>query len=551
MSDSSQIDLYAQIHELVTARMLGQLTPDEFQQLEQLLRTRPDARRIYVRYVEETLGLQAMLGSPGEIRQSAAAVADNLPRPASRSSVLGFLGQVNKRVHRNLGDFRYNVALVWIFTALFAGTVAGVGALISSMVLNASRPGDQPGVANSPLPAPRSAAQVPRLLPALTPVARLTRVADCRWADPTGAVAEGEQLPAGKEVNLLAGLAEITFSRGARAIIEGPATFKLVSANGGYLRVGRVTALVPKQSVGFHIETPSSRLVDLGTEFGVEVDRSGGADAYVFVGKVQVEAGSTEPGAGSREQNSLSSPSGRGAGGEGKQGGGISKSPRPLGEGQSEGVILSANESARIEKPQGNAPPVITRSTADPKRFVRTMPAEPFPLFSTGVGLDVGQPDPHWAIVAISTKPNFKPQLCIVANPGSYLVRGLRESGQWLSNAAVSTAQADGCRWTFRTEFDLNGFDPHSASIAGQFAVDDFLIEVRLNGQPMKVSTRGNTSKMSPLKIDHGFVAGKNTLEIVIENARAQPGRAATNGMGLCVQLKGAARRADSTNKTD
>ena len=91
---------------------------------------------------------------------------------------------------------------------------------------------------------------------------------------------------------------------------------------------------------------------------------------------------------------------------------------------------------------------------------------------------------------------------------------------------------------TFRTKFDLTGFDPATAMIDGRFTADDWVLEVRLNGKTLPLSNH-LTYNWKAFHIGKGFVAGKNTVEMVVQN------RPDTGGgwMGLCVQWKAAAKR--------
>jgi hypothetical protein len=271
---------------------------------------------------------------------------------------------------------------------------------------------------------------------------------------------------------------------------------------------------------GFVVDAPGMKYTDLGTEFGVQVSQSGEQEMHVFRGRVRAEQGarSSEQGAGSKEQ-------------------GASGARSPL--------VVSAHEAIRVAAPDPSGKPSkpIQFIAADEKRFVRVI-LDPFPIFGTGVGLNRGEADTHWQITAVSTIPTFKPRPAVVTDQGRFSTRGSKSTGQFISDAADPTGQPDGCRWTLRTEFDLSGFDPDTASIAGRFSVDDFLIDVRLNGKPVPVATRGNVETMSPLKIEKGFIAGKNVLEIVIENSRPPPGsRHDPNCMGLCVQWQGTGRK--------
>jgi hypothetical protein len=185
------------------------------------------------------------------------------------------------------------------------------------------------------------------------------------------------------------------------------------------------------------------------------------------------------------------------------------------------------------------------------KRFYRAMPLEPFALFSTGVGLDRGANDPHWEITKISADLPFyrqnqlgKPQAAVVAMPAESYVPDNRDKAQWISDSREKGIMPDGCRWTLRTHFDLSGLDPSTARIEGRISVDNYLVEIRVNGERVAIP-EGNRAehlhkKWLPLKIEEAFVAGDNTLEIVIENGKTSEGTG--SAMGLCIDWTGAAR---------
>jgi hypothetical protein len=119
-------------------------------------------------------------------------------------------------------------------------------------------------------------------------VAMLTESAHCRWEAAGSDLAEGALLNAGDELRLSEGHALLTFSSGARVVIEGPAGMTIDSEWGATLAEGALTAKVPTQAVGFTITTLGVRLIDRGTEFTV---RSGGEDSFelqVFEGMVEL-----------------------------------------------------------------------------------------------------------------------------------------------------------------------------------------------------------------------------------------------------------------------
>ena len=72
-------------------------------------------------------------------------------------------------------------------------------------------------------------------------------------------------------------------------VLEGPVEFDLTNANEGVLHLGKLRANVPQVAAGFAIDTPRGKVVDLGTEFGLNVQEDGVAEIYVYVGKVLFE----------------------------------------------------------------------------------------------------------------------------------------------------------------------------------------------------------------------------------------------------------------------
>jgi hypothetical protein len=125
--------------------------------------------------------------------------------------------------------------------------------------------------------------------------AKLISAKDCEWDSNARPSAVGTWLPT-NEMHLRQGIAELQFADGAQVIIEGPADFAIHSSSQGFLRRGRLLATVPHEAVGFTIETPTIRVVDLGTEFGVGVDATGRTDVEVITGQVDVRYESSKSG---------------------------------------------------------------------------------------------------------------------------------------------------------------------------------------------------------------------------------------------------------------
>lgn len=97
---------------------------------------------------------------------------------------------------------------------------------------------------------------------------------------------ENHPLPA-RRVKIEAGLLKLQFASGATVILEGPADFEIQGSQQCRLRRGKAVARVPEAARGFILDAPHGRLVDLGTEFGVNVAASGDMDVHVIEGLVE------------------------------------------------------------------------------------------------------------------------------------------------------------------------------------------------------------------------------------------------------------------------
>ena len=138
---------------------------------------------------------------------------------------------------------------------------------------------------------------------------------DCKWNG-------GSRVSLGQKCELASGLMEITYDTGAKVILQGPVTYS-VETNGGYLAVGKLTGKLEKKVVSgqwpvvsksninnpqssisnphyplstipFTIRTPTATVTDLGTEFGVEVNKQGATTSHVFRGSVELQVASAD-----------------------------------------------------------------------------------------------------------------------------------------------------------------------------------------------------------------------------------------------------------------
>ena len=326
--------------------------------LVELLRNDPAARTYYLRYMLTDAMLRLEHSTPIEVgrRGGGSGRRDfgirNLDNPQISRSLIphsaicpshhfGFV----PTLHSSLFTLQSSVGS-FLFSNLMAAVILGIGLLIgwtwrSSHYDQRSRRKTLRGKRPLPPEAQRGDAAGRPRSPAL---------ADCRWTDPATEAFERDPVPLGRKYALASGFMEITYDSGAKVILQGPCTYEVESARGGFLSVGKLTARVEKKGSGFRVQdsgskgertanlalskrannqplrsplaprsggerrgergegrasnpqslipnplfvirTPTAVVTDLGTEFGVEVDRSGASRSHVFQGKVEIAAG--------------------------------------------------------------------------------------------------------------------------------------------------------------------------------------------------------------------------------------------------------------------
>lgn len=134
---------------------------------------------------------------------------------------------------------------------------------------------------------PRQVAIDPAPPQTVSTVATLTATHNAQWAE--RALVHGEPLYAGDSLTLTVGFAEITTIEGTAVLLEAPCAIQF-DEQGNALRLqrGKLSANVPPQAVGFTVHTPTARVIDYGTQFGVDVREDGTTHTAVFTGEVEL-----------------------------------------------------------------------------------------------------------------------------------------------------------------------------------------------------------------------------------------------------------------------
>ena len=369
-------DLFDRVQAFVGAGQAGTVTPGELAEFEQLLRESEDAQNLYLELVEISVYLpRALAGAVADTDDDGTAamvddgfIADSvgsdvaLQRPSRSGLPLppafpasGFFTTTH---HGPLGF----ISSGWPVAYLLATVIFGIGLVIGAIV-HVSPPGLYVGPpASDRTPNP----QFPIPNPASI-VGRITGMVDCRWAVASGQWPEStsHQPPAtshsirlGDRLALRSGLLELTYNTGARVILQGPVTYEVESPAGGFLSIGKLTAKLEQRpevrgqksdsaaqkseianQKSFAVRTPTALVTDLGTEFGVRVDKDGNTTSHVFRGTVKMQL----PEAGAENPHNT--------------------------------VVLGENESVETKRDPAAAKPSfrLIRNKADPRIFVRRM----------------------------------------------------------------------------------------------------------------------------------------------------------------------------------
>ncbi len=120
------------------------------------------------------------------------------------------------------------------------------------------------------------------------PFASLHYVHGVQWpADLAQTPADRARIPPGA-LALAAGVVEVRFDNGVVLALEGPGQLDLWSRMQTHLRHGRLTTNVPPSAQGFTVQVDHMRVIDLGTEVGIDLALDGRAHVQVYSGAVEI-----------------------------------------------------------------------------------------------------------------------------------------------------------------------------------------------------------------------------------------------------------------------
>lgn len=152
-------------------------------------------------------------------------------------------------------------------------------------------------------------------------------------------------------------------------------------------------------------------------------------------------------------------------------------------------------------------------------------------IFNTGVDANgvflpdgtVG--DPHYTLFAVPSGTTTDIQ--VLTPPHGEPCNSWDCTGSlsaWIGpNTDIQATGENPGTYTYRTTFDLSGFDPTTASLAGRWMADNGILNILLNDVPT-VYSGGAFNFWSLFTINSGFGAGVNTLDFIVVNGGGPTG---------------------------
>ena len=263
-----------EINELLFRLLDNEISDQEFAALKEWFRSDPQAREYYCRFMEDTsaltLGAATAIDDP-EQRISQADILDanfwkQMYEEEQNAPALEIIAEEKppreliQKVERKQAVRTINKA------SLFAAIISAAALLFMIAMIHLAPP------------APYE-------------VATIYDSIDAKWSSPMPIEAGARIATRSKPIQLTQGVVKLLTDENVEVVLEGPTEFSFVSYSEIALNYGKLFARVSAQGRGFSVATPNSKVVDLGTEFGVLCHINGDTEVYMYKGKANLFAG--------------------------------------------------------------------------------------------------------------------------------------------------------------------------------------------------------------------------------------------------------------------
>jgi YD repeat-containing protein len=220
----------------------------------------------------------------------------------------------------------------------------------------------------------------------------------------------------------------------------------------------------------------------------------------------------------------------------------------------SDGAVTSYLYQANTTKatdPAGKWKKYVTDAMGNLTQVIEPSPeggTVPIAVYGTGIasggGLAAdGTADSHYTLISSADSGYPGPGAPVVISNAFPIPPWVADgpSSKWIAPRSDAGNNNQPGSYTYRTTFDLTGYNAATASLTGQFAADDSAV-IKLNGVTVGPAA-SSFSSFTSFTITSGFAAGVNTLDFVVTNGGANP-------TGLRVDLSGRLHRARAEGRT-
>lgn len=127
--------------------------------------------------------------------------------------------------------------------------------------------------------------------PAPYEVATISDSIDAQWSSGMP-LSKGTRIASdSRPIQLTRGIVKLRTDEQVEVVLEAPTEFTFRSSSEVSMNYGKLFARVSEQGCGFSVVTPNSKVVDLGTEFGILSHIDGNTEVHLYKGKANLFAG--------------------------------------------------------------------------------------------------------------------------------------------------------------------------------------------------------------------------------------------------------------------
>ena len=263
-----------EVSELVIKALDNALDGEEFTRLQYLLKSSPEALEYYFDVLATYAGVEEVKGMVPDTtgkefinvndfinilvelgRQEKMAPPIYTPKEDPEGDMLRWL-QAQERSRRKIARLKY-------FSLSAAASVAALFLIFLTLHFTPDTGGKE--------------------------VATLADMIQAKWGEYPVLLEKGMRMKTSNPaLNLREGYAELHFDNNTKVTIEAPAEFEILTNNQIQLHYGRLYACVPEEAYGFTVSTEDSKIIDLGTEFGVQENATGQTEVHVIKGRTNL-----------------------------------------------------------------------------------------------------------------------------------------------------------------------------------------------------------------------------------------------------------------------